>query len=139
MSFLDYLYYRLYCFINPIYSASAEFKAAGLVAFFPMVIRRYIRIILSFFTDISPFVFNRAYLYCITWVLLDAFISYRYIWKDKRLSKTGKSYIIDQLHQRWKDEPIKQKRIRGGLIIFFYGVVLLFDLIYIILKGLRYI
>lgn len=137
MSFLDYLYYRLYCFLKPIYS-SADFEAIGLVALFPLVIRRYIRIILSFFTDIPPFAFDRAYLYCIIWVLLYAFISYRYIWRDQRVTKAGESYILDLLHNRWKDEPIKQKRIRGGLIIIFYGGAFLFDVIYIILKGLRY-
>lgn len=121
MKAFDYLYYRVYCFYNKQGSDVIEAYASGIVS------------LVQFMTLVSLiFVINLIYyfelpskwLFAPVLVLLMVINWYRY----------ERNFDFDKLRGKWKNEDISQRKIKGWLIFFYSGAVILTPVIIGILR-----
>ena len=113
MKLFDYFFYRTYCFYKkkkdaiPIWSGCGVLTVLTVLSLFSFVIF----ISISFKIDIY---LNKIVLLCIS--ILSLFLFWR---------RYGKIDYVKELEQRYKDEEVGIKRLRGWLFVLYLILVLL--------------
>lgn len=132
ISFIDYIFYRVYLFFEKKKDVIADAKAASIVAILQCAALLDIFIIIrEFYKFEMPKEYTNMYIWGLPIVIpIFVFNHYRYRY-SKKIKKTN--YVL--FHQKWGNEEKDIKRRNGWLIVFLIFFLIFGVQILIILLG----